>query len=172
MPSMSNLVIWFFSTRLGRSIELQVLTHLVTSSLSLPSKCVFFMPHAKALEAFAMLTAKHLPHTTAEQQKRLSDNAYRLGHLLRRFLFDRSDENLHRLVFRLYRGIGIDMSGLLPGDVIVTHCYFSHHYSPAICAIASLMDVGVICGLYGGGDFHFTERITEGHDVCRCCLKS
>lgn len=169
---MSSAIIWFFSTRLGKAIELQALVHLVTSSLSLPPKCLFFMPHDKTLDTFARLTAEHLPHATAEQQKLLSAKAYRLGRLLRRFLFDRSDENLHRLVFRLYRGIGIDMSGLLPGDVIVTHCYFSHHYSPAICAIASLMDAGVICGLYGGGDFHFTERITEGHNTCRCCLKS
>lgn len=168
MHSMSSLICWFFSTRLGRSIELQILTNLVTSSLSIRSKCIFFMPHDKALDAFASLTAEHLPHATAEQQKRLSTKAYRLGRLLRRFLFDRRNETLNRLVFCLYQGIGIDMSGLLPGDVIVTRCHFSRHYSPAVCAIASLMDAGVICGLYGGGKFLFSQRITEGHDVCRC----
>lgn len=169
---MNSLVCWFISTRLGRSIELQALTHLVTSSLSLHSKCVLFMSPDKALETFASLTAEHLPHTTLEQQKHLSDNAYRLGHLLRRVLSDRSDKALCSLVFRLYQSIGIKMSGSLPGDVIVTRCYFCRHYSPTICAIASMMDSGVICGLYGGGTFHFSQRITEGYNVCRCCLKS
>lgn len=168
---MSSLVIRFFSTRLGKAIELQALTNLVTSALSLPSQRVLFMPHSKALNAFALLTAEHLPHASAEQQKRLSERAYRLGHVLRCLLLNRSDENLRRLVFRLYQGIGIEMNGLLPGDVIVSRCFFSRHYSPAICATASLMDAGVICGLYGGGHFHFTERITEGHEACRCCLK-
>lgn len=165
---MSNLDCWFFSIGLGRRIELQALTNLVTSSLSLRPKCVFFMPHDKALESFASLTAKHLPSATPEQKKRLNDKAYKLGNLLRHFVFDRSNESLKRLVFCLYRNIGIEMSGLLPGEVIVTRCYFCNHYSPTICDIASLMDAGIICGLYGGGDFHFSERITEGYDVCRC----
>ena len=165
---MSSLVIWFFSTRLGKSIELQALMNLVTSSLSLPSKNVLFVPHAKALDTFARQTAEHLPHATPEQKKLLSDKAYRLGHLLRSFLLNRSNDTLTRLVFCLYHNIGIEMNGLLPGDVIVSRCYFRRYYSSAVCATASLMDAGVICGLYGGGDFRFSQRITEGHDVCRC----
>lgn len=165
---MSSIFCWFFSTGLGRSIELQALTNLVTSSLSLLSKRVFFMPHDKALETFAWLTAKHLPNATSEQKKRLYDKAYRFGRYLRLCHIDRSNEKLKHFVFCLYRNIGIEMSGLLPGDVIVERCYFSCHYSPALCATASLMDAGVICGLYGGGDFRFSERITEGHNVCRC----
>lgn len=165
---MSSLTCWFFSTRLGKAVELQALTHLVTSSLSLPSQCVLFMPHDKALSTFAQLTAENLPLASANQRKLLSARAYRLGQLLRLFLFDRSNTALTQLVFRLYRNIGIEMSGSLPGDVVVSRCHFSRHYSSSICAIASLMDAGVICGLYGGGDFSFSQRITEGHDVCRC----
>ena len=149
---------------------MQVLMHLVTYSLQLPKRNLLLMSSGQALDDFASFTAKHLESCDDGGRQVLSAGAYRLGKRLRLFLTDRSKEALSRMTFLLYRNIGIDMEGQLPGKVIVRKCHFCRYYSPRICRIASLMDAGVICGLFGGGSLVFTERITEGKTNCMCEL--
>lgn len=165
---MNSILAFLFGTELGRRAEIQILMNLVTSSLRLPKESLLCMPSSKALEAFAAFTAKHLQQCSDEQQQRLYSNAFRLGTILRRCLTDRSDDALTKLVFLLYRNIGIEMNGQLPGKVCVCRCFFSKHYSPCICDVASMMDAGVVCGVFGGGEFGFSERMSEGKEMCWC----
>lgn len=168
---MNRIVLWFFRSAIGKRIELQVLTNLVTSSLSLPARNVITMSTEEALSAFASLTAEHLPTSLPKQQERLHRRSLRLGTMLRRMLSDRSDRAVTQLVILLYRNINIEMEGLLPEQINVRRCFFSNYYAATTCTIASLMDSGIIEGLYGRGRLCFTERITEGNSHCSCCIK-
>lgn len=165
---MNSIICFLLNTELGRRIEIQALMQLVTASLQLPGRNLLFMPSAQSLEAFATFTAEHLVSCSKEQQEELHSRALNLGKRLRRCLTHRDDEALTRLTFQLYRNIGIQMEGHFPGKVSIRSCHFCHHYSPQVCSIASLMDDGVVSGLFGGGRLFFHERITEGKDNCSC----
>lgn len=167
---MNRIILWVLQTEIGRRTEIQILMNLVTSALRLPGRNLLFMSSGKALDAFAAFTAKNLERCEEEQRQRLSEKAFRLGTKLRLCLSNRSDEALTKMTFLLYRNIGIDMQGLFPGKVTVPQCHFSSCYSPQICRIASVMDAGVICGLFGKGKLEFSERITEGNAHCICKL--
>ena len=163
---MNSVVHWILKTELGRRIEIQVLMNLVTSSLHLPCHNLLCMPSDKSLDIFAAFTAERLESCNHEQKQMLHAKALRLGRRLRLCLIHRDNEALESLIFLLYRNIGIKMEGHFPGKVIVSKCHFCNHYSPHICNVASLMDSGVICGVFGGGIFEFYERITEGNSHC------
>lgn len=167
---MNKLVLWFLATEVGRRFQMQSLMNIVTSTLHLPRQNLLFMPSAKALDVFASFTASSLSQCNEEQQHILHAKAFRLGKNLRSFLTDRSADALTQLTFQLYRNIGIKMSGQLPGTVCVHSCHFSRHYSPRLCAIASMMDSGVIGGLFSDMNITFTQRLTEGAQTCK--LKS
>ena len=167
---MNSLICLILQTELGRRLELQLLMHLVTSSLHLPRRCLLFMPSTRSLDVFAAFTAQQLELCSDAQRQTLHVKAFRLGTRLRQCLSHRDSEALTSLIFLLYRNIGIYMEGHFPGQVTVRSCHFCHHYSPQICQIASLMDSGVICGLFGGGRLEFTQRITEGCPTCHCEL--
>ena len=92
---------------------------------------------------------------------------YRTGERVRRLTGFTEKADLERLVFYLYRNIGILMDGHLPGEIKVSSCYFSRFYTPEQCALMSYMDSGIIAGILGGGKIEFTERITEGCGNCR-----
>lgn len=169
---MNSIIKRLLRTEMGRRIEIQTLMQLVTSSLGLPRQNLLFMPSAQSLERFAAFTAEHLVSCNEEQQQRLHTKALSLGKRLRQCLTRRDDEALSELTFQLYQNIGIQMEGRFPEEVIVRRCYFCQHYSPQICSLASLMDDGIICGLFGGGRLVFSERITEGKDKCRCVIKA
>lgn len=184
---MNKILLWFFGTRLGARIELQVLMNLVTASLSLPARIILTMPYDEALLYFAKLTSGSLPTCLPKQRERLYRKSYALGHGLRSMLTDRSDSAIARLVIQLYRNIGIEMerepklkvlgwakrqSRAKSEKLKVKKCFFSEYYKPDTCALASLMDSGVIEGLYGRGRLQFSQRITEGCDCCKCYLRN
>lgn len=164
---MNKLVLWFLATEVGRRFQMQLLMNIVTSALRQPKQNLLFMPSAKALDVFASFTASSLSQCDEEQLQTLHTKAFHLGNILRHFLTDRSADALTQLTFRLYRNIGIKMSGQLPGTVCVHSCHFSRHYSPRLCAIASMMDSGVINGLFNGMHITFTQRLTEGAPHCK-----
>lgn len=164
------MIHWLLKTETGRRIEIQILMNLVTSALRLPRQNLLRKPSARSLEIFAAYTAEHLSTCNHERQQLLYNKAFRLGQRLRSCLTCRSNEALTSLTFQLYRNIGICMEGNFPGKVIVSKCHFCHYYSPQICGVASLMDSGVICGLFGGGKLEFSERITDGHQNCTLCI--
>ena len=107
------------------------------------------------------------PQERRHLAERIYCSAFRLGNRVRKVTGLTEQEELQKLVFLLYRGIGVRMDGDLPGEILVKECYFSQQYSPWQCALMSCMDSGVIAGIFGGGKLTFTERITEGCGHCR-----
>lgn len=166
---MNNWILRLLQTEAGKRLQLQLLMNLAAKATGQKSRCISVMSSDKALDTFAHFTAGCLPKATG-QQKQLYTEAYKLGSLLRKILRISTDEQLTRTVILLYRNIGIDMQGDLPGEVCVSHCFFSRYYSPEVCSIASMMDAGVICGLANGGKLEFTQRITEGCKNCKAKL--
>ncbi len=156
------------------ALQIQVLLNITARGFGVPAKQVWHLGASRALREYAkftwacMETAMESPEGI--DTRRLYQSAYRAGKRLREITGLTKDEDAARLVFYLYRGIRITMEGELPGEVIVSDCYFSKFYGPAQCAVMSNVDAGIIAGICGGGNFQFTERITEGCGRCRACL--
>lgn len=122
------------------------------------------------LQEYAEYTREHSLDPGVDPA-RLYALSYALGERIRRVTGFRDDADLRRLVFWLYQGIGISMSGELPGEITVSDCFFSDIYAPEQCRLMSSMDSGIVGGVMGGGRLVFTERITEGHGHCKACLR-
>lgn len=154
-------------------IELQLLMNLTAKAFGQKPLHVWTRPHAQALTAYAACTRDWMQNTTMVPdvlQSAMYRRALRMGRLLRRLTFFLRDAGHARLVFALYKGIGIDMHGALPGEIQVRACFFSRCYTPGMCALISAMDDGMVSGIMGGGRLTFTQRMTEGCGCCRACL--
>lgn len=155
---------------LFRRIELQVLMQLTAGALRQPSRRLWTLSHADALRTYAEYTSHHLRNGADDPLlQRMNSRAYRLGSLLRRLFFIRSEATAQRVVKALYLNIGIRMSFADNGQLCFHRCYFSRHYTPAVCLAASALDDGIIRGITGrpAGCLRFSQRLTEG---CQCCL--
>ena len=156
-------------------IELQLLMNLTSRIFGQKSRCLWVFGPDKALRLYAQYTKELLlNHHIGDDESlqcRMRTEAYKLGRLLRRVTGLRNRSNLKRLVFILYKNIGIEMSGDIPGNIYVSRCYFSDFYDSKMCKVISGLDGGIISGLYGGGKLVFTERITEGCVCCKACFK-
>lgn len=154
-------------------LELQLLMDLTAAAFAQRSLRVWTRPHREALAVYAACTRDWMTGTAIPPDALRSDmyrRSRRLGRLLRAFTFFLTDAGHARLVFALYKGIGIDLRGTLPGDIRVQSCFFSQYYTPGMCALISAMDDGMMSGIMGGGTLTFTQRITEGCGCCRACL--
>lgn len=159
--------------RLFEKIELQLLMNLTAAAFGQRPLRTWTQPHAAALSTYAACTREWMRSATGARedlQEALFRRSLRMGRLLRRLTFFLGDAGHAWLVLALYKGIGIDMRGMLPGDVQVTSCFFSQAYTPDMCALISAMDDGIVSGIMGGGRLVFTQRITEGCGSCRACL--
>lgn len=144
----------------------RVLHRVTAKAMGVP-----YQPGKPALAAYAAFTKKQLAQIPEAElpavQERMYQASWRMGNLIRKVLFIRSNLRARRVVFWLYRQIGIDLEGPCPGSVIVRRCYFSAYYTPEMCLVMSAMDKGIFAGLFGGGALTFEERITEGYPCCR-----
>ena len=129
---------------------------------------------AKALDTYASFTKhclENLHLTQPADRERLFERLFHyslaLGRKVRALTGLTDSCDLQRLVFLLYRCIGIRMNGQLPGTVTVAECFFSRFYTPAQCALMSGMDSGITAGICGSGKLRFHQRITQGCAVCR-----
>ena len=160
--------------KLIRRIQLQMLMNLTCRIFGQKRRGIWFYAPDKALEIYARYTRECMLNRCVEEdlslQRRMEEKSYQMGALLRRWTGLSDHEDLARLVFLLYKNIGIQMSGQIPGDIYVSRCYFSDLYDPCMCAVISGMDHGIISGLYGGGRLQFQERITEGCAGCKACF--
>ena len=118
------------------------------------------------LQAYAVFTREQSVCADKAAQERMYQSAYWKGSMIRRILWIRTDERAQRVLFWLYRNIGMELEGTCPGAVQVCRCYFSEFYTPEMCQVMSAMDRGIFAGLFGGGELTFESRITEG---CPCC---
>jgi len=112
----------------------------------------------------------HDPARRALVERRLCENTERIGHHLRLGLGIRTTTDALEIAHRLYRLIGIELTGNERGRVVVTRCVFAASYSPDVCRVMSASDAGLMAGLTGGARLRFTERITSGSPACRATL--
>ena len=102
---------------------------------------------------------------------RLYRAAYGLGAGYRLQLSVRSVSEAMAAARLIYRNLGIDFQGSPDGEVIIRRCGFARTYTPQVCRLISALDRGLMAGLARGGELRFRQRITEGADSCRACLK-
>ena len=152
---------------LFRRIELQMLMNLTARAIGRPSRRIWILSNERALQVYAEFTRDQLrPGVNDEVLRRMNEEAFKMGRRLRRLFMLRQPADIERFIVALYRNIGIDIEGHVPGSLCFRRCFFSQFYTPAICRVASALDDGIICGLAGGGRLVFSQRITEGHPHC------
>ena len=151
-------------------IQLQILLNVTAQAFDVTGKQIWHLPCERALEEYAIFTENAMRLSDADPH-RLYQEAYVLGSRIRRITGFTDHGDLQRLIFFLYRNIGIHMDGRIPGEVVVSSCYFSQFYTPGQCALMSFMDSGIIAGLWGGGDLIFTGQITEGCGNCTAVFR-
>jgi len=150
-------------------LQLQVLLDTTARAFAMPGKKIRSRTARGALREYAAFTGKCMKYGKADPKK-LREEAYRTGNLIRRITGFRESRDIERLVFYLYSNLQISMSGHIPGEIVVSRCYFGRFYSPEQCALMSFVDEGIIAGISGGGRLEFAERITEGCGRCRACF--
>jgi hypothetical protein len=109
----------------------------------------------------------HYTHNLQEIRNRLFDQAYQMGHELRKKLNIRTDEEVMDLGQKLYDILGINFQGNSRGIVTISKCFFSEYYSSQVCQLISALDEGILAGLSGGGQLTFSQRITDGKNYCQ-----
>ena len=152
-----------------RSLEIQILLNLTARAFHAYGMSIRRMQADTALEKYAQFTVSCMNSGKADPAA-LYRSAFAAGRLLRLISGFQDPADLQRLVFYLYRNIRITMTGELPGGMIVPDCYFSRFYTPKQCAVMSLMDSGIIAGLFGEGRLKFTARLTSGCEACKACF--
>ena len=153
-----------------RRIQLQILMNVTAGAFQTKALRLWHKKPEGALAEYAAFTKRCMENLHADAA-RMYRMAFKVGAMLRRVTGFSERADLQRLVFLLYRNIGITMQGELPGKVVIPVCYFSRTYLPVQCAMISALDSGIVAGIFGGGQLVFTERITEGCDCCTACLK-
>jgi hypothetical protein len=113
------------------------------------------------------LLAQDDPAALAAAQARLRAGAEGLGAKARRSLGLSSTSDALDALAVLYQEIGIEMSRVAPGDVVVTRCLFAERFSEPVCRVVGALDDGMAAGLAGGGRLDFGERLTAGAACCR-----
>lgn len=168
-------------------VQMQILLDTTARGFGVRSRRIAHLPAEEALAAYAQFTMECMESLPAsvkcppEQRQAqragrravlrcLYREAYRTGSRIRRITGVTESRDIERLVFYLYSNLRIAMSGHIPGEITVTDCYFGRMYTPAQCAVMSLVDSGVIAGICGGGKLEFSGRITEGCGKCTACF--
>ncbi|NLP11459.1 hypothetical protein GX408_13775, partial [bacterium] len=129
-----------------------------------------------AYAAFTRSAADQLhssPSAVDGVQQRLFQQAYAYGGQWRmRFRLSSMNEAM-RAARVLYRAMGIDFRGVGDGLIEIRRCFFSAYYTSATCRILSALDAGIVAGLAQAGGLDFSQRITEGADMClaRCSVR-
>ena len=147
-------------------VQLQILLDTTARAYAMPRKKIRSRTARGALREYAAFTGQCMKYGKADPV-RVREEAYRTGNLIRRITGFRESHDIERLIFYLYRNLRISMSGHIPGEIVVSRCYFERFYSPEQCALMSFVDEGIIAGISGGGKLAFAERITEGCGRCR-----
>ncbi len=150
-------------SKLFARFQIQILLLATARAFEKKGQCILFSKDC--LNVYSRFTKDCMKGYPADQ-KRLYRVAFKLGRKIRKIVGFTKSEDLNRLVFLLYRNIGITMSGNIPGELLISKCYFSNVYTAKQCSQISAMDMGIIAGVCGEGILMFTERITEGCDHC------
>lgn len=156
-----------------QSLEVEILLHTTARAFGKETNTVWTLSPEEALREYAMFTVRCMQeHPDAETARRLYRDAWKLGRCIRRVTGFTQAQDLQRLIFYLYRGIGITMEGQIPGEIRIPSCYFSRYYTPYGCRLMSCMDAGIISGICDVGKLKFIRRITQGDEMCAACISS
>jgi hypothetical protein len=99
-------------------------------------------------------------------EQRLYGRALALGRRLRDQLHVRTAKEAEQALRLIYSAIKIDLEAK-DGEVVISRCFFSDHYSLDVCRLIASLDEGVAAGLTEGGRLEISQRITEGQECCR-----
>lgn len=156
-----------------RKVEARELARVFSEAFDVEPPELASLSADEALAAFREFTAACMEaaladgELSARYRERLGQGAFDLGSQVRQMLGVRKG-NAFRVTRFFYRGIGIELSGEMPGRVRFGPCSFSQRYTPADCWFMSAFDEGFMRGLSGqeGADLVFTCRLTEGAPFC------
>ena len=158
------------STVVWRKLEVAVLMRAFARAFDVEP------PRTATLSAFRSFTAACMEAALADAcvaeryRTRLGEEACCLGARVRSIpgVWIIGASRITRL---LYRGIGIELHGDLPGSLEFCPCYFSERYTPADCWFMAAFDEGFMRGISGceGANLVFRCRLTEG--ASRCCAR-
>lgn len=150
-----------------RRIELQQLMNLTARAFGVAPIRLWPLPCDEALRVYAAFTRNNLQQGVDRRLlQRMGEEACKMGRLLRLGFCVRHQTDVEQLTTALYRHIGIQLEGHIPGELCFRRCFFSQYYTPETCLAASALDEGIMRGLTGNGKLTFQQRITEG---CACC---
>ena len=158
-----------------RVLEARVICRVFAKALAVEAPSLRGLSAKEALGALQTFTAAQLEASVASGQaaqtrQQLGMRARRLGQLVRH-LVPLSQQGRQHLVQWLYRGIQIELTGTIPGELCFGPCSFTRAYTPASCALMSAFDEGFMCGMMGlDGPLTFHCRLTEGAACCRASI--
>lgn len=157
-----------------RKMEALVLMDVFARAFDVePPRLARLSPEA-ALLAFRSFTAACMEIAAEHAQLaaylrgRLGTQAERLGRRVRALLLVRRGRALGVARY-FYHGIGIELTGSLPGELRFGPCYFAERYTPQDCWFMSAFDEGFLRGLTGCPEagLRFSCRLTDGAPCCR-----
>lgn len=156
-----------------RKIEASVLLDLFAKAFDVKAPALEDVSADAALATYREFSAACMeaaladPATAQQYRTRLRAHALELGEKVRAVLGVRSSQAM-RVASFFYRGIGIELSGSLPGKLRFGPCSFSSRYTPGCCWLMSGFDEGFLCGLsgYPRAELGFECRLTEGAPCC------
>lgn len=100
----------------------------------------------------------------------LRRGAEKLGARARRQLGLKTTDDAVQALIVIYKQIGIEASRIGPRELAVTRCLFADYFSEPVCRVVGALDEGIACGLSGGAQLRFVERLTAGAAGCRARL--
>lgn len=159
-----------------RKIEVAALMDSFAKAFDVDPPRLDYLPADEALAAYREFTAACMEAALVDKEAakdyraRLGKEARELGSKIRASV-PMCYSSAFRLVRFLYRGIGIELSGELPGTVRFGPCSFAQRYTPADCWFMSAFDEGFMCGIMGiEGELCFECRLTDDSPCCRAQL--
>ena len=155
-----------------RKVEVAMLMNAFSDAFDVEPPTLKGMSADDALAAYREFTAACMEAALADDdvaaayRARLGAAARELGRKVR-FATHARPANAFRFARFFYRGIGIELSGELPGSLCFGPCSFAQRYTPADCWFMSAFDEGFMCGIAGiEGELCFDCRLTEGAACC------
>lgn len=172
-------VMMIYMPGLIKKAQLYFLFKITAEAFDCAKPALGKVSYQDALREFARFTREQAEKTLREGKNpeavknTLYRNAFRLGAKIRKVLCLSAPADVMDLCRLLYKNIGIELEGSLPGEITMKSCYFSAFYSGVVCQFISALDEGIIAGLLGGGKLQFEQRLTEGRPCCRAffCLE-
>ena len=160
----------------AKKMVVQRLMNLFADTFDVEAPCIKHVPYERGLWAFREFSAVCIEEALADaayaraKAAELERNALDLGSKLRAIVRP-ADDALVDFVSWGYRIIGIEVTGSIPGELVFSRCYFAERYVPAVCALMSAFDSGMVCGFSGCDRLMFSTRITQGCDLCRAAVQ-